>query len=75
MERIILRGFLYVVLGFSVAIYLTAISTSRSDDVLPALAFAVGTLAALAISARHPSERLPAAAVERPAKAVERRPT
>lgn len=74
MERIVLRGLLYVVLAFSVAIYFTAISSNRDNDVLPALAFAVGSLAALAVSAHRPSAAPQAAAGGLPAKAVERRP-
>lgn len=82
MERKILRGMLYVVLVYASIGAIEDMSPSRGvsyGEKSIAVAFAVGALAALAISARPeqvlPTSQPPAAAGERPAKVVERRPT
>lgn len=82
MERTILRGLLYVVLAYASLGAIMDMSPSRGvsyGERSIAVAFAVGALAALAISARPEqalsTSRPPEAVAEPPAKRAERRPT
>lgn len=78
MERKILRGLLYAVLAFALAVFLFPGAHDAGETQFRALLFVVGAVAALAVSAPNQPEApatsaRPAAGAARPATAAARR--